>query len=77
VNTGWQDRARCVETDPEVFFPEQGSVPREAKRICAGCEVRAECLAWALAQPERLLGVWGGLTEHERRGLRAGLEAAA
>nr|WP_255426791.1 WhiB family transcriptional regulator [Pseudonocardia sp. C8] len=65
----WQERALCAQTDPEAFFPEKGGSTREAKRICAGCEVRAECLDYALAQDERF-GIWGGLSERERRRLR-------
>jgi|tagenome__1003787_1003787.scaffolds.fasta_scaffold19193427_1 WhiB family redox-sensing transcriptional regulator len=66
---GWQDRALCAETDPEAFFPEKGGSTREAKKICTGCEVRAECLEYALANDERF-GIWGGLSERERRRLR-------
>ncbi len=62
----WQERALCAETDPESFFPEKGGSTREAKRICSGCEVRAECLEYALAHDERF-GIWGGLSERERR----------
>ena len=40
----WQERALCAETDPEAFFPEKGGSTREAKKICTGCEVKAECL---------------------------------
>ncbi|AEA27341.1 hypothetical protein GCM10023403_39350 [Pseudonocardia benzenivorans] len=65
----WQERALCAQTDPEAFFPEKGGSTREAKRICGGCEVRAECLEYALAQDERF-GIWGGLSERERRRLR-------
>jgi WhiB family redox-sensing transcriptional regulator len=67
----WQERALCAQTDPEAFFPEKGGSTREAKRICSGCEVRAECLEYALAQDERF-GIWGGLSERERRRLRRG-----
>ncbi len=66
---GWQERALCAETDPEAFFPEKGGSTREAKKICTGCEVRAECLEYALANDERF-GIWGGLSERERRRLR-------
>ena len=66
---GWQDRALCAETDPEAFFPEKGGSTREAKKICTGCEVRAECLEYALGNDERF-GIWGGLSERERRRLR-------
>ncbi|GGM66472.1 hypothetical protein GCM10012275_41250 [Longimycelium tulufanense] len=65
----WQERALCAQTDPEAFFPEKGGSTREAKRICAGCEVRAECLEYALAHDERF-GIWGGLSERERRKLK-------
>lgn len=65
----WQERALCAETDPESFFPEKGGSTREAKRICSGCEVRAECLEYALAHDERF-GIWGGLSERERRRLK-------
>src|SRR3712207_7347070 len=49
---GWQERALCAETDPEAFFPEKGGSTREAKKICTGCEVRAECLEFALRSEE-------------------------
>jgi WhiB family redox-sensing transcriptional regulator len=65
----WQERALCAQTDPEAFFPEKGGSTREAKKICTGCEVRAECLEYALAHDERF-GIWGGLSERERRKLR-------
>jgi WhiB family transcriptional regulator, redox-sensing transcriptional regulator len=66
---GWQEQALCAQTDPEAFFPEKGGSTREAKRICSGCDVRAECLEYALANDERF-GIWGGLSERERRRLR-------
>lgn len=65
----WQERALCAQTDPEAFFPEKGGSTREAKRICSACEVRTECLEYALAQDERF-GIWGGLSERERRKLK-------
>ncbi|GAB4915373.1 hypothetical protein MAHJHV30_45200 [Mycobacterium avium subsp. hominissuis] len=68
----WQDRALCCQTDPEAFFPEKGGSTREAKRICQGCEVKTECLEYALAHDERF-GIWGGLSERERRRLRRGM----
>jgi WhiB family redox-sensing transcriptional regulator len=68
----WQDRALCAQTDPEAFFPEKGGSTREAKKICLGCEVRAECLDYALAHDERF-GIWGGLSERERRRLKRGI----
>ncbi|MEU4673953.1 WhiB family transcriptional regulator [Amycolatopsis sp. NPDC023774] len=74
----WQERALCAQTDPEAFFPEKGGSTREAKRICLGCEVKDECLEAALAHDERF-GIWGGLSERERRKLknRAKAQAAA
>lgn len=68
----WQERALCAQTDPEAFFPEKGGSTREAKRICQGCEVRDECLEYALANDERF-GIWGGLSERERRRLKRGI----
>jgi hypothetical protein len=72
----WHDRARCAETDPELFFPDKGESTRPAKRICGGCEVAAECLQEALDRGERF-GVWGGLSERERRPLAARLDSQA
>lgn len=60
--------ALCAQTDPMVFFPEKGGSTAEAKRVCAGCEARVECLDYALGHKERY-GVWGGLSERERRKL--------
>jgi WhiB family redox-sensing transcriptional regulator len=68
----WQDKAVCAQTDPEAFFPEKGGSTREAKRICLGCEVRDRCLEYALARDERF-GIWGGLSERERRRLKRGI----
>ena len=63
---GWQERALCAQTDPEAFFPEKGGSTREAKRVCMSCEVRVQCLDYALENDERF-GIWGGLSERERR----------
>ncbi len=65
----WRLDGLCAETDPEAFFPEKGGSTREAKKICVGCEVRSECLEYALAHDERF-GIWGGLSERERRKLK-------
>lgn len=67
----WQADALCAQTDPEAFFPEKGGSTREAKKVCDGCEVRAQCLEYALENDERF-GIWGGLSERERRKLRRG-----
>ena len=62
----WMADGLCAQVDPELWFPEKGDQAREAKRLCAGCDVRVECLAYALAHGERH-GVWGGVAERERR----------
>ena len=59
-DVSWQHRALCSQTDPEAFFPEKG------KRVCAQCEVREQCLKWAIEHDERF-GIWGGMSERERR----------
>lgn len=64
----WQELALCAQTDPEAFFPEKGGSTREAKAVCKNCEVREECLDYALRHNERF-GIWGGLSERERRKL--------
>ncbi|HYI34078.1 MAG TPA: WhiB family transcriptional regulator [Glaciibacter sp.] len=65
----WQSDSLCAQTDPEAFFPEKGGSTRDAKKICASCEVKSQCLEYALANDERF-GIWGGLSERERRKLR-------
>ena len=65
----WQTDALCAQTDPEAFFPEKGGSTRDAKRICTSCDVRGECLDYALQNDERF-GIWGGLSERERRKLK-------
>jgi WhiB family redox-sensing transcriptional regulator len=65
----WRLDALCAETDPEAFFPEKGGSTREAKRVCVGCPVRLQCLEFALENDERF-GIWGGLSERERRRVR-------
>ena len=65
----WQERANCLGVDPDLFFPERGASTREAKAVCRGCEVRVDCLEYALAHGEKF-GIWGGLSERERRRVR-------
>lgn len=65
----WQERALCAQTDPEAFFPEKGGSTRDAKKVCGACNVRSQCLEYALSNDERF-GIWGGLSERERRRLR-------
>ncbi|GAA1725580.1 WhiB family transcriptional regulator [Microbacterium paludicola] len=68
----WQSDALCAQTDPEAFFPEKGGSTRDAKRICTSCDVRTQCLEYALQNDERF-GIWGGLSERERRKLKRGV----
>jgi WhiB family redox-sensing transcriptional regulator len=68
-------QAVCAETDPEVFFPEKGGSVAQAKKVCAGCDFTEECLQYALDNGERF-GIWGGLSERERRLLRRDGRAA-
>ncbi|WP_343245011.1 WhiB family transcriptional regulator [Streptomyces sp. SID14478] len=63
----WWERAECRTADPETLFVE-GAAQVAAKRICSACPVRTECLSHALDQRIEH-GVWGGLTERERRAL--------
>ena len=65
----WQDLANCLGVDPDLFFPERGASTREAKEVCRGCVVREDCLEYALANGEKF-GIWGGLSERERRRIR-------
>lgn len=72
----WQRRANCMGVDPDLFFPERGASTREAKEVCRGCVVREECLEYALANSEKF-GIWGGLSERERRRIRRARALAA
>lgn len=66
-NNDWTQDAACRQGDPDALFV-QGAAQNRAKAVCMGCPVRAECLADAL--DERIeFGVWGGMTERERRAL--------
>ena len=68
--TSWQERALCAQTDPEAFFPEKGGSTRDAKRVCQSCEVRVECLEYAMRYPLNhiaLPGIYAGMTERERQ----------
>ena len=65
----WQEHALCAQTEPEAFFPEKGGSTREAKQVCEMCGVKDQCLEYALENDERF-GIWGGLSERERRRLK-------
>ena len=71
----WQSLASCIESDPDLFFPERGASTNEAKRICRACLVREECLEYALTNGEKF-GIWGGLDERQRRHVRRERAAA-
>jgi WhiB family redox-sensing transcriptional regulator len=79
ADDSWRDRALCRETDPELFFPigttghAEGTI-EQAKRICSGCAVVSECLDYALATNQDS-GIWGGLSEEERRDIRRRIAA--
>jgi len=66
VEGGWRSFARCHGLDPETFYPVSEHDAAEAKSVCALCPVREACLEHALTRREKH-GVWGGLTERERR----------
>lgn len=65
--------ALCAQVDPELWFPEKGGPTVEAKAVCAKCLLRRQCLEYALSHDERF-GIWGGLSERERRPLRRALK---
>ena len=69
IAEGWQDFANCLGVDPDLFFPERGASTREAKEVCRGCVVRGDCLEYALQNSEKF-GIWGGMSERERRRIR-------
>jgi WhiB family redox-sensing transcriptional regulator len=74
----WVERARCRGTDAPHFFPVSAleSASEIARAICAGCPVRDDCAAYALDNPG-LVGVWGGMDEHQRELARRRRRAAA
>jgi WhiB family redox-sensing transcriptional regulator len=70
----WRHRAICRDEDPELFFPIGNSGPAllqiaEAKAVCQRCPVTSECLGWAIETGQDA-GVWGGMSEDERRALK-------
>ena len=70
----WRDLAACAGHDPGLFFPagETGEAAKQiqqAKQVCATCEVTEDCLAYAI-ETNQSSGIWGGLTEDERRPVR-------
>lgn len=70
----WRSRAECLDKDPELFFPVGNTGPallqiEEAKSVCRRCPVMDTCLQWALESGQDS-GVWGGMSEDERRALK-------
>ena len=65
----WRDRAACIGADPDLFFPQRGESAEPAREICARCSVREACLDYALRNAITH-GIWGGVSERERRALR-------
>ncbi|MEU9980567.1 WhiB family transcriptional regulator [Streptomyces sp. NPDC050856] len=70
----WRHQAQCRDEDPDLFFPIGNTGPallqaEEAKAVCRRCPVREQCLRWALESGQEA-GVWGGLSEEERRALK-------
>lgn len=72
----WSDRARCRGTDPDQFFVRGAAQARRAIAVCSGCEVKEQCLGYALEHAIDF-GVWGGLTERQRRAYQRRLVASA
>lgn len=70
----WVEHGACRGLDPLLFHPERGESTRDAKAVCATCEVRVECLTWALATDQKH-GIFGGTSERERRRIRRRLAA--
>lgn len=65
----WKAEGACRDHDPDLFFPDRGEDTDTAKRICAACTVRRECLTYALTAPRERNGIWGGTSGRERRKL--------
>ncbi len=76
LDMAWQDFANCRGADPDLFFPERGASTRVAKTICRECSVQAECLEFAIVSSEKF-GIWGGMSERERRKIRKQRQIAA
>lgn len=67
----WMNDALCRRRrlDVDTFFPGRGEPNAEIKAVCAACPVRTQCLDYALARGEKF-GIWGGLSERQRRTVR-------
>jgi WhiB family redox-sensing transcriptional regulator len=71
----WIELAACRGLDAALFFPTRGEWTREAREVCGGCPVRAQCLEHALDAGEKF-GIWGGKTERQRRAMRRARQRA-
>lgn len=76
----WREEASCRTVDPELFFPSgvgglHAQQERNAKKVCKNCPVRQQCLRWAVETGQHT-GVWGGLSEQERKGMSRAREAS-
>ena len=74
--TEWMQRGLCREIPPAVFFPSDGVGVESARRVCANCPVKDECLGWAMSRPE-VHGTWGGMSARGRQRLRRQLREAS
>jgi len=72
----WQADGLCSQVGGDGWFPDKGGATRDAKAVCARCPVRDACLEYALATEQRF-GIWGGMSERERRAERGRRAAAA
>ena len=69
MDADWMSEGKCNEIPPATFFPSDGVGVEVARRVCVDCPVKSPCLEYALAHDERF-GIWGGLSERERRRLK-------
>jgi len=76
VDMAWQDFANCRGANPDLFFPERGASTRTAKQICRECGVQDACLEFAIVSSEKF-GIWGAMSERERRKIRRERQVAA
>jgi WhiB family redox-sensing transcriptional regulator len=65
----WQSQGECNGVDQSIMFPEQGQSNAPARKLCAGCVVRRQCLEHAIDHHEEY-GIWGGTTPRERQAIR-------
>ncbi len=73
---GWKNYANCLGVDTDLFYPERGASTEEAKAVCQSCVVHEECGTYALNNGEKF-GIWGSMSERERRRIRQGRALAS